>query len=226
MHGSGFIAIDICFQNSAGAVKQQAVAMLSNSDKSVFYRCRFDGFQDTLFTLAQRQFYRECDILGTVDFIFGDASVVFQQCNIIPRVPIFGQPDVITAQGKSDPNEKTGMSFFQCNVTAFEDLSSVKVYLGRPWRKYSTTVFMKTSLPQFIEPEGWMPWNVQQTPPSTIFYGEFMNTGNGSSIENRVGWNGVRNSLSIEEANLFTVGSLLGGNNWIPNTGVPFNSAL
>lgn len=200
--------------------------MLSNSDKSVFYRCRFDGFQDTLFTLAQRQFFRECDILGTVDFIFGDASVVFQQCNIILRIPLPGQPDVITAQGKSDPNEKTGMSFYQCNVTSLEDLSSVKVYLGRPWRNYATTVFMKTSMPWFIQPQGWMRWNEKTRPPNTIFYGEFMNTGPGSSIQNRVGWNGVRNPLSVEEANGFTVGSFLDGDSWIPDTDIPFNSEL
>jgi len=83
--GKGFIAKDMGFFNTAGAAKHQAVAFRSGSDLSVLYRCSFDAFQDTLYAHSNRQFYRECDITGTIDFIFGNAAVVLQSCNIQPR---------------------------------------------------------------------------------------------------------------------------------------------
>lgn len=121
------------FQNTAGAVKHQAVAMMSNAGQSIFYRCRFDAFQDTLYTHANRQFYRDCDILGTVDFIFGNAAAVIQNCTIRPKVSMLGQQNTITAQGKIDPNQNTGISIHNCQIYAAGNLNSVKTYLGRPW---------------------------------------------------------------------------------------------
>ena len=82
MVGDGFIARGMTFRNTAGASNHQAVALRSGSDLSVYYQCSFEGYQDTLYTYSERQFYRECDIYGTVDFIFGNAAVVFQNYNI------------------------------------------------------------------------------------------------------------------------------------------------
>ncbi|KAL2337536.1 hypothetical protein Fmac_011982 [Flemingia macrophylla] len=101
--GDRFIAQDITFRNTAGAANHQAVALRSGSDLSVFYRCSFEGYQDTLYVYSDRQFYRECDIYGTVDFIFGNASVVFQNCNLYARNPP-NKVNTITAQGRTDPN--------------------------------------------------------------------------------------------------------------------------
>ncbi|KAJ7011476.1 hypothetical protein NC653_001800 [Populus alba x Populus x berolinensis] len=108
--GKGFFARDIKFINTAGAEMHQAVAFRSGSDMSVLFRCAFDGFQDTLYAHSNRQFYRDCDITGTVDFMFGNAAVVFQNCNIQPRQPLPNQFNTITAQEKKDPNQNTGIS--------------------------------------------------------------------------------------------------------------------
>ena len=94
----GFVAINITFCNIAGAIKHQAVTVRNGPDMSTFYTCSFEAYQDTLYTHSLRQFYRECDIYGTVDFIFGNTAVVFQNCNIYPRLPISGQFNSITAQ--------------------------------------------------------------------------------------------------------------------------------
>ncbi|KAJ1413600.1 Pectinesterase, catalytic [Sesbania bispinosa] len=143
--GDGFIAQDITFRNTAGAANDQAVALHSRSDLSVFYRCSFEGYQDTLYVYFDRQFYRDCDIYGTVDFIFGNVVVVFQNCNLFAR---------------NDRNQNTGISIHNCRVTAASDLKpvqrSVKTYLGRPWQQYSRTIFMKTYLYSLINPAGWM----------------------------------------------------------------------
>ncbi|PKI70402.1 hypothetical protein CRG98_009177 [Punica granatum] len=226
--GDGFIARDMTFRNTAGAANHQAVALRSGSDLSVFYRCSFEGYQDTLYVHSERQFYRECDIYGTVDFIFGNAAVVFQNCNIYARNPP-NKTNTITAQGRTDPNQNTGISIHNCRVTAASDLksvqSSVKTYLGRPWQEYSRTVFMKTNLDSLINPAGWLEWDGDFA-LTTLYYGEYMNTGPGSSTANRVNWAGFHVITSSTEASKFTVGNFIAGGSWLPATGVPYTSGL
>ncbi|KAK4742428.1 hypothetical protein SAY87_000429 [Trapa incisa] len=226
--GDGFIARDMTFQNTAGAANHQAVALRSGSDLSVFYRCSFEGYQDTLYVLSDRQFYRECDIYGTVDFIFGNAAAVFQNCNIYVRNPP-NKTNTITAQGRTDPNQNTGISIHNCRVTAASDLKpvqgSVRTYLGRPWKEYSRTVFMKTYLDSLINPAGWMEWSGNFA-LKTLYYGEYMNTGPGSSTSKRVTWGGYRVITSQTEASKFTVGNFIAGNSWVPATDVPYTSGL
>ncbi|XVE88552.1 hypothetical protein DITRI_Ditri19aG0078200 [Diplodiscus trichospermus] len=223
--GKGFIAKDIGFVNSAGAAKHQAVAMRSGSDRSVFFRCSFDAYQDTLYAHSNRQFYRECDILGTIDFIFGNAAVVFQSCKIQPRQPLANQFNTITAQGKKDPNQNTGISIQKCSLTAFGNLTA-KTYLGRPWKEYSTTVIMQSEIGAFLDPVGWKEWVANVDPPSSIFYAEYKNSGPGSSVDQRVKWAGYRPTLSDVDAGKFTVGTFIQGEEWLPDATVAYQSAL
>ncbi|KAK9273435.1 hypothetical protein L1049_018245 [Liquidambar formosana] len=226
--GDGFIGRGITIRNTAGPTPQQAVALRVGSDLSVFYQCSFEGYQDTLYVHSQRQFYRECDIYGTVDFIFGNAAVVFQNCNIYARSPP-NKTNTITAQGRTDPNQNTGISIHNCRVTAASDLkpvqSSVQTYLGRPWKEYSRTVFMKTYLDSLIAPAGWMEWSGNFA-LSTLYYGEYSNTGPGSSTANRVNWSGYHVITSATEASKYTVGNFISGGSWLPATNVPFTSGL
>ncbi|PIA43271.1 hypothetical protein AQUCO_02000597v1 [Aquilegia coerulea] len=222
--GKGFIGRDMAFRNSAGPSKHQAVALMSSSDETVFYRCRIDAFQDSLYTHALRQFYRECDIFGTVDFIFGNAAVVLQNCNIFPRVPMKGQQNTITAQGKVDPNQNTGIVIQNCTIAPWGDLKSVKTYLGRPWKDYSTTIYMQSMMGNLIDPAGWLPW-VGNSAPDTIFYSEYQNYGPGSSTKYRVKWKGLKN-INAQMAAKFTVNPFLSGDKWIAGTGVPYKSGL
>ncbi|KAJ4829971.1 hypothetical protein Tsubulata_025448, partial [Turnera subulata] len=211
--GRGFIARGITFRNTAGPQNQQAVALRSSSQHSVFYQCSFEGYQDTLYVHAYKQFYRECDIYGTVDIIFGNAAAVFQNCNIYVRRPP-NKTNTLTAHGRDKHRQKTGISFHNCRVIAASDLkpvqSSVRTYLGRPWKKYSRTVFMKTYLDNLIDPAGWISWN-GNFPPSTLYYGEYMNTGPGSSTANRVNWTGYHVITSATEASKFTVAKFIVG---------------
>ncbi|CAI0393960.1 unnamed protein product, partial [Linum tenue] len=101
VNGAGFIARGITFRNTAGPQNHQAVALRSDSDRSVFYQCSIEGYQDTLYVHSQRQFYRECYIYGTVDFIFGNAAAVLQNCMIYARRPMKSQKITITAQGRT-----------------------------------------------------------------------------------------------------------------------------
>ncbi|MCL7034077.1 hypothetical protein MKW94_027871 [Papaver nudicaule] len=215
--GDGFMARDITFQNTAGPAKHQAVALRVTSDKSVFYRCSIVGYQDSLYTHSNRQFYRETDISGTVDFIFGNSAVVFQSCNISPRSN--GNKNFITAQGRSDPNQNTGISIHNCRISGASD-----TYLGRPWKAYSRTVIMQSFIGS-INPAGWFPWTGNSAPKG-IYYAEYMNSGPGAGTGGRVKWSGYHPSLSSAEATQFTVSNLIAGGSWLPATGVAYDSGL
>ncbi|KAK4489442.1 hypothetical protein RD792_005251 [Penstemon davidsonii] len=228
--GIGFIARGITFRNTAGPQSGQAVALRSASDLSVFYACGFEGYQDTLFVHAQRQFYKMCYIYGTIDFIFGNAAVVFQNCIIYVRKPLAGQANVITAQGRGDPFQNTGISIHNCRIMAAPDLrpvvGSVKTYLGRPWQQYSRTVIMKTFIDNLVTPEGWSLWQNSNFALSTLYYGEYQNFGPAASVSNRVKWPGYHVITSPNVASRFTVSSLIAGRSWLPSTGVPYTAGL
>ncbi|XVE70787.1 hypothetical protein DITRI_Ditri10aG0098700 [Diplodiscus trichospermus] len=223
--GRGFIARDMGFKNTAGPVKEQAVALRSSSDQSVFYRCYFDAYQDTLYTHNNRQFYRDCHITGTIDFIFGNAAVVLQNCSIQPRQPGPDQFNTITAQGKTDPNQNTGISIQRCQITPFDNLTAT-TYLGRPWKDYATTVFMQSYIGELVDPAGWTQWMQGVDPPNTIFYAEYENMGPGSGVSQRINWPGVKPNVSNEEATKFTVEYFIQGSQWLPRANVMYESSL
>ncbi|KAL0308371.1 UNVERIFIED_CONTAM: Pectinesterase 3 [Sesamum radiatum] len=212
--GRGFIARDISFKNTAGPAKLQAVALRSSSDKSIFFRCSIDGYQDTLYVHSNRQFYAGCLITGTIDFIFGNAAAVFQNCSIQPRQPDRGQYNTVTAQSKSDPNQNTGISIQQCSISPCGNLTA-QTFLGRPWNNYSTTVIMETDIQGIIDPAGWIPWEPGWEAPDTIFYAEYKNTGPGSVLNQRVTWPGYRPNITEEEAEKFYVEPFIQGNQWL-----------
>ena len=226
--GERFTAVDVTFRNTAGPAKHQAVAVRNNADLSVFYRCSFEGYQDTLYVHSLRQFYRECDIYGTVDFIFGNAAVVFQSCNTYARKPLRNEKNAVTAQGRTDPNQNTGISIQNCTIQASPDLAtdlnSTSNYLGRPWKEYSRTVYMQSYIGDLIHPEGWLEWN-GTVGLDTLFYGEYKNRGPGSDTSKRVKWPGY-SLLNATQAFNFTVLNFTSGDTWIPDTDIPFSGGL
>ncbi|KAI3848486.1 hypothetical protein MKW92_045685 [Papaver armeniacum] len=227
--GEGFIAKQMTFENSAGPLKEQAVALRSAANFTAFYRCSFVGYQDTLYVQKGKQFFRECDIYGTIDFVFGDAAVVFQHCNLYAKRPRLGQQNAFTAQGRRDPNLATGISILNCNVTAAADLEPVKsmfqTFLGRPWKLYSRTVYLNSFIDDVVHPLGWLEWNGTFA-LSTLYYGEYMNYGIGANTTKRVKWPGYRVINDSSEARKFTVASLIDGSNWLPFTNIPFFPGL
>ncbi|KAL0908443.1 hypothetical protein M5K25_022938 [Dendrobium thyrsiflorum] len=229
--GQGFLARDLTFQNTAGPAKGQAVALRVNADFSAVYLCTIDGYQDTLYVHSFRQFYRECNVSGTVDFIFGNAAVVFQGCNLIAKKPMPTQTNVVTAQSRDDPNENTGISIQNCSVLASDDLASdkggTKTYLGRPWRLYSTTVYIESYIDDLVDPAGWTKWSQDWGDDGldTLYYGEYMNSGPGAATDNRVTWPGFH-VMEYDDAYNFTVSEFIYGDMWLDFDSVPYDDGI
>ncbi|XP_062092084.1 pectinesterase-like [Humulus lupulus] len=228
--GDHFIGLDMTFKNTAGPEKHQAVAVRNQADLSIFYRCSIEGYQDTLYVHSLRQFYRDCHIYGTVDFIFGNAAAVFQNCIILARRPMSHQRNVITAQGRNDPNQNTGISIHNCTIEAAPDLAvddsnyTTLSYLGRPWKEYSRTVYMQSYIGSLVTLVGWLEWN-GTFGLDTLFYGEFENYGPGSNTGMRVDWPGFVLMNNTEALN-FTLNNFIMGETWLPDTDIPFSEGL
>ncbi|XP_074328143.1 pectinesterase-like [Apium graveolens] len=227
VYGDGFIAKDITFENTAGVNAGQAVALYSQADRSAFYLCGFRGFQDTLLAAMNRQFYRECKIYGTVDYIFGNAAAVFQKSTIFASKPHGGL--VVTAQARTDPEHASGTVIQNCSIVAGPDLSSGAgvAYLGRPWRDYSTVIVMQSFLDSIVHPEGWLEWpGASSSRDSTVFYAEFDNNGPGSATDGRVEWPGYHIITDSSDVEQYSVANFIDGESWLPDTGVPFDSGI
>jgi pectinesterase len=178
--GNRFRAENITFSNNAGRVGQ-ALALYVDADKAVFKNCRFLGNQDTIFAAGEnaRQYFVDCYIEGTTDFIFGPATAVFQNCTIQAKTNSY-----ITA-ASTTPGKKFGYVFLDCKILA--DTSVTKLFLGRPWRAAAKTAFIRCELPKVIAPEGWNNWGNAANETTTV-YAEYKNTGAGAETKSRPAW--------------------------------------
>lgn len=201
---------DLTIVNSAGRVGQ-AVALDVEADRCVVEGCRLKGNQDTLYLAkgTSRQYYKDCYIEGTTDFIFGEATAVFDHCIIKSLINSF-----ITAAATTQ-RQAYGFVFVHCKLIA--DSGVNKVYLGRPWRPYAKTVYIDTEMGGHILPEGWNPWKGDAMFPDkdkTAFYAEYRSTGAGARAASRVQWS---TQLTKVEAQRYTVKNILGGSDgWRP----------
>lgn len=213
------------FQNTVGPQGHQAVALRVQADNSAFFNCRMDGFQDTLYVQAHRQFYRNCVISGTIDFIFGDSTTVIQNSLIIVRKPMDGQLNTVTAHGRTDKRETTGLVIQNCRIVPDQNLYPVRFklqsYLGRPWKEFSRTVIMESTIGDFLNPAGWLPW-MGNFALDTLYYAEYNNRGPGANTAQRVKWKGYKVITDRNEAQQFTPGPFIQGGDWLRLTGVPY----
>ena len=201
-----FKAKNITFENSAGPVGQ-AVAVRVDGDRIIFDNCKFLGFQDTLYprSTTSRQYYKNCYIEGTTDFIFGASTVVFDQCEIFAKTG----GSYITAASTPE-NNPYGFVFLNCKLTTNSENNSY--YLGRPWRNFAKTVFINCEMARHIKPEGWHNWSKPEA-EATTFYAEYLSTGPGGNTGSRVSWSHL---LTAEQlANDYTLQTIF--KDWNPN---------
>nr|WP_325288327.1 pectinesterase family protein [uncultured Bacteroides sp.] len=204
IYAPDFYAENLTFENTSGPVGQ-AVACFVSADRAYFKHCRFLGWQDTLYTYGKgcRQYYEDCYIEGTVDFIFGWSTAVFNRCHIHSKTKGY-----VTAPS-TDQGQKYGYVFYDCRLTADEGVTGV--YLSRPWRPYAQAVFVRCDLGGHIMPAGWNNWgNVENE--KTAFYAEYQSRGAGANPK-------ARASFSHQLHNLegYTMEEVLAGTDgWNP----------
>ena len=200
-----FVAKNLTIENSSGEVGQ-AVALSIFSNKVAIINCRILGNQDTLYASGKgKQYYKDCYIEGTTDFIFGSATAFFENCIIHSK-----KNSYITA-ASTPQGLAYGYVFKNCTLTA--DENTTEVYLGRPWRIYAKTVFLNCKMGSHIRPEGWHNWSKPEA-EKTSFYAEFNSTGNGSKPGKRESWS---HQLKKSKAKKYTIDNILGTNSKVTN---------
>jgi len=214
INGDQFEADNVTFENSAGPTGQ-AVAAAVRSDRAIFKHCRFLGDQDTLFADFGRQYYVDSFIAGGVDFIFGNATAVFDH-DVISEI----RNGQITAQSRTSPDQTTGYVIDHSRIThdpvppAPGKTAGTGFGLGRPWRAYARVIVMNTELPADLNPAGWSAWNTRDSATPTAYYAEFHNTGPGANTSKRVPWS---HQLTAKEAAAFEPQTFLrGDDHWNP----------
>jgi pectinesterase len=204
IYADDFTAENIGFDNNAGFNAGQAVAVFAKGDKLAFKNCRFTGFQDVLFCSGEksRQYYKNCYIEGTTDFIFGSSTALFRDCHIHSK-----KNSHVTA-ASTPADVAFGFVFMDCKLTG--DTSLHNVSLGRPWRPYASVTYIRCEMGPHIIPEGWNNWR-NPANEKTARFSEYKNSGPGAQVHSRVSWS---RQLSGEELKKFTIQNIFNG--WVP----------
>ncbi|MCW1962579.1 pectinesterase family protein [Chryseobacterium viscerum] len=210
IYSNDFTAKNISFENSSGKVGQ-AVAVLTSGDRIAFENCRFLGNQDTLYlkgaqdstdkTKPSRNYFKNCYIEGTTDYIFGAGTAVFENCTIYSKETA----SYVTAASTPQENE---FGFVFINSKIIGNAKENSVYLGRPWRPFAKTVYIDCEINSTIKPEGWHNWSKPDA-EKTTFYAEFNSKGSGAHISKRVPWS---HQLTKGERKKYTTEIILKGN--------------
>ena len=171
-------------------IKGQEVALTVYGDRFTMERCRLTSTQDTLFLgplppdlivrydgflpdhlrrdkpCAQR--FDDCLIEGTVDFIFGCGSAVFDRCEIRSLYDV--RKTGYAAAPAHSLEQAEGFVFRNCRFTAEGSVPPGSVYLARPWRDYGLCVFQDCSYGDHISPLGFNKWNDTERDKTARFY--------------------------------------------------------
>ena len=197
---------NLTVENNAAQLGQ-AVAVHMEGDRIIFRNCRLLGNQDTLYggRSASRQYFVNCYIEGTTDYIFGPSTIWFEACTVHCK-----KNSYITAASTPE-DQDYGYIFNRCKITLADGVN--KMYLGRPWRPYGMTLFMNCELPQGITPEGWHNWGKEEN-EKTARYMEFNNSGPGAATQKRVKWAKI---LTKSQAEPYTLANVMKGcDGWLP----------
>ncbi len=204
VYGNDFHAENISFENNAGFTAGQAVALRVEGNRASFINCRMIGNQDVLFLSGSgvKQYYRNCYIEGTTDFIFGAATAVFKDCHMHSK-----KNSHVTA-ASTNSIIPFGFVFFDCKLTAAEGID--KVSLGRPWSPTASVTYIRCWMDKHIIPEGWNNWK-NPANEASVRYAEYKSMGPGASPASRVAW---IKQLGDEDLKRYTLENIFG--NWNP----------
>lgn len=202
VEGDDFSATNLTIKNTSGD-HGQGIALSVVANRAKITNCTISGNQDTLYLSGNgtKQYFKDCYIEGTTDFIFGSATVLFENCTIHSI-----KSSYITA-ASTPQGTPFGFVFKDCKLTA--DPQATAVYLGRPWRIYAKTVYVNCDLGKHIRAEGWENWSKPDA-EKNAFYAEYNCKGEGFQPSKRVGWS---HQLKGSEAQKYSIENILEDSN-------------
>ena len=201
--GDGFYAESLTILNTAGNVGQ-AVALSVLGNEQILKNCRLIGFQDTYYVRKGKQFNLDCYIEGATDFIFGEATSVFQNCEI--NCVSGGQYITAPADTKlitqiNGENFYHGLLFLNCDITSGSGVTDGSYYLGRPWQPNSSSTYIQCTLGDHIKASGWSEWG-GNTNHASAHFSEYQNentTGALVDVSQRVTWSHQLTASQVSE---------------------------
>lgn len=204
VYGSDFSAENLTFENTAGTVGQ-GPAMWVYGDRASFQNCRFLGSRDTLYPYGygSRQFYKNCYIEGTTDFILGAATAWFEDCTL------FCKAGGTVMMAPSTPDTiRYGFVLQRCKIVG--DAPADSYFMARPWKPAAKIVLLNCELSPAVKAKGWDHWG-KESNKQDAFFAEYKSTGPGARPKGRILWS---RQLSPQQAAFYTRESVLG--NWNP----------
>ncbi len=208
-----FSAINLTFANFGGQggpgynrMNGQALAVRIDGHDNAFYHCRFQSWQDTLLVNRGRNYFEDCRITGTTDFIFGAGTAWFQRC----RIHCLGRGFITAA--KTPAASRFGLVFNRCRITAASGADSV--LLGRPWGTHAKVLFLRTWMSSAVQPRGWITWHHNPRDKKTVEFAEYKSTGPGAWPAARAAWS---RQLTGPQIRGVGIAAVVGGKNrWHP----------
>ena len=164
----------------------QALAISAEASGQGYYGCSFSSFQDTVLAETGLQVYAGCEIIGAVDFIFGQsAQAWFHKVDIRVLATTFG---TVTASGRDSSSSSSIYVINDSTIAAKsgETVTAGSYYLGRPWEPYARVVVQDTSMTSVINSVGWVEWSSSESTANVVFE-EYGNTGTGASGTRSIG---------------------------------------
>lgn len=209
--GSDFSAANLTFQNTLGlgtpGGQNQAVALKATGKRQQFRDCRFLSYQDTLYTSSGTQYFRDCFIQGSLDYIFGGATAVFEGCTMNNAAE-----GSAVAAPRTPQDAPYGIVFLGGSLTADPTTTMVRdnrVHLGRPWGPYAAAAYLNVEIGAHIAAAGWTIMG-DNTLAATHFW-EYKSNGPGAKPMNA---QRISRQLSDAQAADYTVGKIL--DPWLP----------
>lgn len=207
LSASNVSAENVTFENSTALGGSQAVALLVTGSRVQFRNCRFLSYQDTLYTKSGTQYFKNCYIQGSVDYIFGGATAVFDSCTVHNA-----SGGVSATAPSTDQATAYGLVFLGGQLTAASSVSANSVALGRNWGAYGAAAYIKTALGAHISGVGWQAMGSNTL--ATARFSEYQTTGAGATATKISQRASQSKQLTAAEAAAYTVNNIFGS--WIP----------
>ena len=140
---------------------ERGVCFQDKGNQTIMKNVYLKGLQDTYYSNGAEGmtgYFETCKIEGTVDFICGSGSILFNECDlyVADRSQSKTSANVITAPA-TYASEK-GYAFYGCTIDGTDNQKD-KYNLGRPWQKSPAATYVNTTMKINASSAGWTSMN-------------------------------------------------------------------